>query len=443
MQFLYPGDLIERVRMEWVAAQGAGSETSPRTVEGLPKDLALRQLLDVAYHVSLLREETRTISLRLMYAPRAMLANPLPNDPQPAPYELQSPIPMTVSNLLKLAPAVRVTQAAICVEPAPGSDTELVIWGIADLGLEWWRLLSAESSAALVPPNLLTVTALGPGTLSISTSGDALARIQGGRFLTTALPALQDGYVGSFFEDAVDDLASAVGVPKGAAGERVNKAARFYFFNIVQRLLQLVREQEHGATLLFLPTDFTASDTRLNDRLLVKYRMNVTSLWPRLVELRKADDRYWDLWPGLHDYEDPRSPAPPKERLQLLETHQLAVRLQSKVEEHLRFLAQLSAVDGAVVLNKHLDLIGFGSEISATSASLQHIREAANPDATQSTQVELSTFGTRHRSAMRMCSSLEDCLAIVVSQDGPVRAIKRVGSNVYSWPNVGVGRSVL
>ena len=81
----------------------------------------------------------------------------------------------------------------------------------------------------------------------------------------------------------------------------------------------------------------------------------------------------------------------------------------------------------------------FGAELLATSPSLISVRQAENPDGTKWIDTSLSSMGTRHRSAMRMCSSLEHCVAVVVSQDGPVRAIRRAGPHVYTWPDVGMG----
>jgi hypothetical protein len=52
---------------------------------------------------------------------------------------------------------------------------------------------------------------------------------------------------------------------------------------------------------------------------------------------------------------------------------------------------------------------------------------------------DIEFFGTRHRSAFRFCSSLEDSVAFIVSQDGETKVAKRVGSEVILWTNIDVG----
>lgn len=96
-------------------------------------------------------------------------------------------------------------------------------------------------------------------------------------------------------------------------------------------------------------------------------------------------------------------------------------------------------VDGCVLLTNRLAVLGFGAEIIATSPSLTSVKHALDPDGARWIETSLYALGTRHRSAMRMCSSLEDCVAIVVSQDGPIRAVKRIGPDVFSWSDVALG----
>jgi DNA integrity scanning protein DisA with diadenylate cyclase activity len=52
---------------------------------------------------------------------------------------------------------------------------------------------------------------------------------------------------------------------------------------------------------------------------------------------------------------------------------------------------------------------------------------------------DIELFGTRHRSAFRFCSSFEDSIAFIVSQDGDIKVTKRVGSEVILWLNISAG----
>lgn len=50
--------------------------------------------------------------------------------------------------------------------------------------------------------------------------------------------------------------------------------------------------------------------------------------------------------------------------------------------------------------------------------------------------VSVDNYGTRHRSAFRFSSSLDDSVAFIVSQDGGVKARKGVQDKVFLWPDI-------
>jgi DNA integrity scanning protein DisA with diadenylate cyclase activity len=73
----------------------------------------------------------------------------------------------------------------------------------------------------------------------------------------------------------------------------------------------------------------------------------------------------------------------------------------------------------------------------ATSPSLSIVKVVTT--GTDLMEVPVESFGTRHRSAFRFCSSLEDSIAFVLSQDGGVKAVKRHGKDVLMWPDINTG----
>lgn len=74
------------------------------------------------------------------------------------------------------------------------------------------------------------------------------------------------------------------------------------------------------------------------------------------------------------------------------------------VEECSNALAALTGVDGAVVMNEDLSLLGFGATIKASPKD-----DESRPQG-----------GHRHKSAMTLCKKHRGTVAIVVSQDGPI-----------------------
>jgi DNA integrity scanning protein DisA with diadenylate cyclase activity len=105
---------------------------------------------------------------------------------------------------------------------------------------------------------------------------------------------------------------------------------------------------------------------------------------------------------------------------------------EHQITDGLQVLAALSGVDGAVVLTDRLRLVGFGAELRA-SARLSGIYRARDSLAQERETISPESFGTRHRSAFRFCAQHARGCAFVHSQDGGMRAVKRIGEDVVYW----------
>jgi hypothetical protein len=100
-----------------------------------------------------------------------------------------------------------------------------------------------------------------------------------------------------------------------------------------------------------------------------------------------------------------------------------------------RFLASLSRVDGLIWLDFDLNLKGFGVEITARDDPEKAVI-ATNSKGTQAKTLNISQYGTRHRSMLRYCAANHDSIGFVISQDGDVRAITHAKDRVVLWDNV-------
>jgi hypothetical protein len=79
----------------------------------------------------------------------------------------------------------------------------------------------------------------------------------------------------------------------------------------------------------------------------------------------------------------------------------------------LRRVAPYAEVDGAVVVTRELEVLGFGAKIVVTSGTTHVLID--DDDAS----IE-DTGGTRHQSAARFVGKCSDCAAIVISHDGHI-----------------------
>jgi hypothetical protein len=108
-------------------------------------------------------------------------------------------------------------------------------------------------------------------------------------------------------------------------------------------------------------------------------------------------------------------------------------RLEQSVFELSRLIANLSAVDGAVVLDKRLGLLGFGAEVSAELPSPTRVWHARDIEGRDREPYDIENVGTRHRAAYRFVNDHPEGLAIVVSQDSNVVFVASREREVVFW----------
>ena len=104
-----------------------------------------------------------------------------------------------------------------------------------------------------------------------------------------------------------------------------------------------------------------------------------------------------------------------------------------------RFIASLTAVDGAVVLTDKFRIIGFGAEVTGQRAETDTIHVAKNAEGTEFGDVTFTGYGTRHRSAFRFVASMEPSVAFIMSQDGGIKAAMQVGPRLVMWQYFEIG----
>jgi hypothetical protein len=92
-------------------------------------------------------------------------------------------------------------------------------------------------------------------------------------------------------------------------------------------------------------------------------------------------------------------------------------------------LANLTATDGCVVLNRRLQLHSFGSMIEPTGSGSLHVPAFFGDSSVGLDESAVQSFGARRRSALALCRACPDSLVFVISQDGDLRAfVHRLGA---------------
>lgn len=435
MTHIYPPDLVAIVKVAWKGRSLFPGEKRPP----LPPDDALRDLLGLAYHTSLLREEGRKLTFRILVLPRQSSRNrPEVHRHTSRMAEFTEPRPLSVSELRRLAPAADSVRSMICVEH--DATQGWLVWGLLDTGANWWEFTHHEASSGMPPPSNIAIASSGPGELVVSSSGLILLSLRNGSTYLPKGDVLNSGPVSDHLEparkhlyrDAIRRLKVKKWDPEGTDN---NYPKRFYDM-CLSRILNSIREMAHGGTLILVPDELSVEDSRLTDRINIKHPCNYDYAWSLMVKHLELHRKYYDLHLPLWDA---KSPILPKDYQQVAILESQREENDEALRDCFHFMASLSAVDGALVVTDRLRVLGFGAEVVAQSQTLREITLAVNAEATETREISIESYGTRHRSAFRFCSSYENSIAFIVSQDGGIKATKRIGANVILWPEVQAG----
>ena len=96
-------------------------------------------------------------------------------------------------------------------------------------------------------------------------------------------------------------------------------------------------------------------------------------------------------------------------------------------------IAGLAAADGAVILSKPNELLGFGGMISGRLPDVKSVGRALDLEGEKVVEEGTGNVGARHRSAYRLAGALPGSVAVVISQDGGVRFVCQKGGRVTYW----------
>ena len=407
----------------------------------LPDAEVFRKLVDVAFNASLMTEEKRRPGFRLLYCspkdlePDAQLRF-LPNRFRAI--ALQASRPLTAQELSRIAPAADLTRFLVCVYPE-SKNNSLHIWGLLDVGDNWWRFVHHEASSGTPPPNFLTITSSAPGELSFSVQGDILLVLKHGTLSHPIRSPIGSGPISEFLEPTrkclYDQARQELSSEKwDSEGHDDDYPSRFYNF-FLERILSNIRYLGHGGTIVIVPQEISFDDPRLSDRILLKYAAGYDYAWSSLVRSLVNSRRYYDLFFPLHGGKKKLT------RKALAEFPRLEAEKESideEIQDIAKSIASLASVDGALAITTKFRVLGFGGEIFVASPALRYVTEISEiSDDKRRTPIQ--SFGTRHRSAFRFCSSFEDSVSFIVSSDGGVKAAKRHGKELLFWPDINEG----
>ncbi|MGA7564113.1 MAG: putative sensor domain DACNV-containing protein [Desulfobaccales bacterium] len=403
----------------------------------LPERAVLDQVISVCYQASLLREEERPIEFRLI------ICDPetLPAHEGPPTGLLALPFaktrPFNEFELHRLTPAVDFSRMLVGVSLDQKNTPQ--IWGIINSGNRWLQdVLGGRKTCPPLPAcPLIYVT--GPGQISVGLGPKVIASLNGGQINYPSL----DVFEGRWLTESFASVRSEIRELHIAARARAKKPwakldpsfGRMVAQQVVRRIISVIRNSRHGGMLVYLPPEMGPELESTNRYLSIKYhfredepRQRFRTLMLRIITTSAellADPHDPEKVIGWEDYVT-------------CQREEIAV-LDEAIFDLAYFIASLSAIDGAVIMTKRSDLLGFGGFILGDVDEVRTVARALDTEGDQ-IETELSEgVGTRHRAAYRLCHELHDAFAIVISQDGDVRFVKWHNGSVTYWNQAPTG----
>lgn len=341
-------------------------------VRPLPSEASIARLLDTAYVASLLEEEGRRVQCGFGYlSPEGATGLRF------GAFRFATPLPFRPATLAKLAPAAEAGRTELGVWQANG---ELVVWGLIHHGDQTFAIDLEHK------PTYFSARILRPGTFTVH--------------FDERLQFLFSRDHGHLFTKRFDLL----GTLRDGAGIEPDVAAALC------RLARRMLAHGHGGTILIVDKEAKHQGLVLHPALTPLERPDRL-----LADAMRLDERAMS---GELKVEG----EPPGQYFRR-RTH-----IEQAHDEALDFVAHLTAVDGAVVLDNELGLVGAGATIQTPDSAMP--KEVVHEDPRslgEQRHIPISALGgNRHRSAVCFCAQQEGlALALVASQDGDLSFFAR------------------
>jgi hypothetical protein len=199
---------------------------------------------------------------------------------------------------------------------------------------------------------------------------------------------------------------------------------------MMRRVLSVLRDARHGGTVIFVPPGDDGEPCRevphvdlgypfADDRARLSFPDLVVDILDRLAR--------------LHGTTDGREPEPVGWEEFEATTDDGIATLDEALFDVAHLIAGLAAADGAVVMGKGNELLGFGGMVSGRLSDVARVWRALDLEGERVAEEGTGNVGARHRSAYRLCAALPGAVAVVVSQDGGVRWISQEDGRVTYW----------
>ncbi len=332
------------------------------------------------------------------------------------------PIPMdNVDVLRRVAPSCTHPECALLVAERNG---RLCCDGVVNIGSMGYDTTPGrpEFHSAGSPPRL-RIEINGPGHMIVH-SGIMAFELRAGNFRYPSyfwyVPSVQKfrEEVGQYLEQELvncegEEAKKLFGGSKNSVPIHV----------ILSRMLRVAIDARHGGAFVIIPSNSFDSDPYNID---LKYPAQDLDLGQDMIA----------FWSACADAQRKKS----------IDEYRRAIRMWTFKKANMLIAAEavgnLSCVDGCVVLNRRLQLCGFGgvikvSEDQALKSTIDFENYKTGEKWEYKSLLE-EIGGTRHQSAVRLCKAHRNMLVFIVSQDGDLKVFSSGTDKAHAFGPINV-----
>jgi hypothetical protein len=391
-----------------------------------PSPDEIREACHVLYSASLLKEEGRPVRARVTLAP------PETFDVAAGPPEgihavrFTRPHAFSANEIKRLSPAASFFHSMVAVWP--DRDRGLRIWGLLNTGPRWMNRVAGGRKPHGHESSHPVIHVRDPGWLLFYQGYELLSEWRGRDFHGPRLDVFQSPILSARFLHLRRGLVREVAeccLPPTLGLDDYAELSHLISLQFVKRIVNLVRTSGHGGSLVMLPAGEPGLEAAARwidckysaapDAAGLRFRHLLQEILRRVGQLSPAGSSLEQSWELFRHSKDPELD-----------------RLEEAFFELARFFSDLMQVDGALVLDQRLCVLGFGGEIRV-DRNVLHVEQAHDLQGERRSDWNVQADGTRHRSVYRLCSVEPGVIGIVISQDSQVRMIANVDDSVVFW----------
>jgi hypothetical protein len=410
----FPYELAKQVSDRWEHFIG-GEYTCPPS----PSKLQLRSLLEVAYLAGLEKEEGRSLRFTLCCTPQTETVQRQYSEDIIDAWSFAENRPFTIQEIRRLAAATDIDTSAIWIWFPQDPNEKLLIHGLLNLGSSWSNARKAFAYHYDRLPDALLARVEAPGWITVYQGNYSIASLRSGQVHSELTHSSFDTLgVHSLFKEGLGLIEKEIIRPKYEYPRDYYEFEWLAYVNTILAVVNSIQLSGHGGALIFSGKNCKLTQ-RKGNVVRIKYRLSSGSdhLRKQFVKFINQRHKFSDMI-SLLEREDKPEEVPTEDQVKLGD--KMAKETEESLAESCIFVGNLAGVDGALILRTDLSVEGFGAEILLDKVKHTKVYQVTDVLARDKVEYDSEQRGTRHRSAVRLCATVSDLVAFIVSQDGGV-----------------------